>query len=144
MGPMDGTLKTVHFPQGYKDVMITSNVDLFRLSSKRHFGLKKDTGQSMALCLPPPSTVQIRFRTPKSLKGWAPAASGALRAEQQWGVGGEKTELSTESADSSCSHILPSVFLTHRYFPLLSIVSKKKKKKKLMGVGGRRGGRQRE
>ena len=88
MGPMDGTLKTVHFPQGYKDVMITSNVDLFRLSSKRHFGLKKDTGQSMALCLPPPSTVQIRFRTPKSLKGWAPAASGALRAEQQWGVGG--------------------------------------------------------
>ena len=42
----------------------------------------------MALCLPPPSTVQIRFRTPKSLKGWAWAASGALRAEQQWGVGG--------------------------------------------------------
>lgn len=40
---------------------------------------------------------------------------------------GEKSELSTESADSSCSHILPSVFLTHRYFPLLSIVSKKKK-----------------
>lgn len=40
---------------------------------------------------------------------------------------GEKAELSTESADSSCSHILPSVFLTHRYFPLLSIVSKKKK-----------------
>lgn len=55
---------------------------------------------------------------------------------------GEKAEPSTESADSSCSHILPSVFLTHRYFPLLSIVSKKKKK--LMGAGGRRGGRQRE
>lgn len=37
---------------------------------------------------------------------------------------GEKAELSTESAESSCSHILPSVFPTHRYFPLLSIVSK--------------------
>lgn len=37
----------------------------------------------------------------------------------------EKAELSTDSAESSCSHTLPSVFLTHRYFPLLSIVSKK-------------------
>ena len=40
---------------------------------------------------------------------------------------GEKAELSTESAESSCSHILSSVLLTHRYFPLLSTVSKKKK-----------------
>lgn len=33
--------------------------------------------------------------------------------------------MSTESAEGSRSHPLPSVFLTHRCFPLLSIVSKK-------------------
>lgn len=62
------------------------------------------------------------------------------RAGLLWGwekrESGEKAELSTESTESSCSQTLPSVFLTHRYFPLLSTVSKKINK---LGVAGRQG-----